>query len=347
MSWYRRIRSSCTRAKTRGSGESGQVLVLLAVGMVALVALAGFAVDVSAAYQTHRRTQAAADAAAMAAAEYLPESTSQASAASSTVSSQNLSDGTVTLAYSSTYTSNDTVTSTAKATSNAAFTKVIGINSFTATATATVTVGSYTAWANNIAPWITDKTDIQWGQTITFKTDQAGQGNFGAVNLPIQEGGCNLGTGGNDYRFLINNTDHSCLVAVGNTLQSKTGNLAGPTQQGLDERTVNGQHVGNPFDPYSLLQTLADGTYELTTFNHPNLIVIPVTDTIGNGKASFNVIGFAWFIITSYTSKKVSGMFIGSAAPKGATCPTATNSNAICPVGAYNQYGFKVVTLSQ
>jgi len=327
--------------------QDGQVLALIAVAMVGLIAIAGFAVDVAAAYHTHRRTQAAADAAAMAAAEYLPESTSQASSAASSVSAQNLSNGTVTTAYTATYTANDTVTATANATSPGTFTKVVGINSLNATATATAQVGSYSGWANNIAPWAIPQQSLVWGQNVQFKTDQAGQGNFGATQLPIVQYNCALGTGGNDYRDLIDNADQACLVQVGDKLQSKTGNLAGPTLQGLNMRVVNGMSVQQNFNPYTILQAQPDGTYVLTTYQHPNLIVIPVVDQVNNGSKPYVVVGFAWFIITSYTNKTVNGMFIGSQAPNGAICPTASNPNAPCPIGAYNQLGFKVITLTQ
>jgi len=324
--------------------ERGQVLVLLAIGMVALVAMAGFAVDVASAYHTSRKAQAAADAAAMAAAEYLPESTSQASSAASSVSAQNLSDGTVTTSYSTTYTANDTVTATAKANSPSAFAKVVGFNSFNATKTATATVGSYSGWANNVAPWAIPQQQLVWGQNIQFKTSQAGQGNFGATQLPVQQQGCNLGTGGNDYRNLIDNSEQACLVSIGDQLQSKTGNLSGPTNQGLSGRVVNGLHVLQNFDPYSILQRQPDGTYVLTTYQHPNLIVIPIVDQVANGSKPYKVLGFAWFIITTYGQSTVNGMFIGSQATRGAKCPTATNANASCPIGAYNQLGFKVIT---
>jgi hypothetical protein len=39
-------------------------------------------------------------------------------------------------------------------------------------------------------------------------------------------------------------------------------------------------------------------------------------------------------------------MFVGSQAPDHATCPTASNPNAPCPIGAYSQLGFKVITLT-
>ena len=226
----------------------------MAVGMVALIAMAGFAVDVSAAYHTHRRTQAAADAAAMAAAEYLPESTSQASSAASSVSAQNLTGGTVTTAYTTTYTANDTVTATAKATSPGTFTKVVGINLFNATATATARSAATAVGRTTSLPGRSRSKSSSGDRTSSSRPTKPGQGNFGGAQLPILQYNCALGTGGNDYRDLIDNLDHSCLVQVGDKLQSKTGNLAGPTFQGLNMRVVNGMNVQQNFDPYTILK---------------------------------------------------------------------------------------------
>ena len=326
----------------RFTSERGQVLVLMAVGMVAVLAMAGFAIDVSAAYHTHRRAQAAADASAMAAAEYLPGSTGQADSASSSVTAENLSDGTVTTAYSATYTSNDTVTSTAKSSSPSVFAKVLGISTFDATAKATVVVGSYLGWANDIAPWAVAQSNITWGDTRQFAVesgDQPSAGNFGHMSLPINEDTCNLGEG-KDYYYLIADKEHSCLVQVGDKLLTQSGIQTGQTKQGLDDRGVI-----QDFDPYSILKQLSDGSYVLTTYKHPNLVVIPVIDKFSN--SSVTVVGFAWFIITKYTKKTVTGMFISSQAPSGAKCPTASDPNAACPVGGYNPYGFKVIRLTQ
>jgi hypothetical protein len=39
-------------------------------------------------------------------------------------------------------------------------------------------------------------------------------------------------------------------------------------------------------------------------------------------------------------------MFISSNAPSGAKCPTASDPNAACPIGAYTPYGFKEIQLT-
>jgi Flp pilus assembly protein TadG len=330
--------------------RSGQVLPLLAVSVAALIALGAFAIDVGGAYTAHRRAQAAADASALGAAQFLPGSTSLATSTAQSLRNTNLPDGSINApAYSSTYAANDTVTVTANKPLSGVFTKLF--SGKTAHASAKATVGSYLGWSMNIAPWAIAKQNLVFGVTVQFKTQTAGSaGNFGGAQLPIIQSGCGLGTGGNDYRYLINNSEQSCLVKVGDVLNSKTGNLAGPTQQGLQERIVAGQNVQQNFcltpGACPILTQQPDGSYVLTTYNHPNLIVIPVVDVIGNGSSTYTVLGFAWFIIQNYDSKNVWGMFISSNAPNGAKCPTASDPNAACPVGAYTPYGFKVIQLT-
>jgi hypothetical protein len=100
------------------------------------------------------------------------------------------------------------------------------------------------------------------------------------------------------------------------------------------------------FDPYSILTTYANGTTEITNYNSPNVIVIPVIKAFHQGSSTpFTVTGFAWFIITSYTNKEVTGMFVRSGAPSDSLCPTASDPNARCPFGGYNPDGFAVVKL--
>ena len=56
--------------------------------------------------------------------------------------------------------------------------------------------------------------------------------------------------------------------------------MTGPTAQGLADRGV----IQN-FDPYSILTQLPSGDWVLTTYDHPNLIVIPVIDQFHPGNA--------------------------------------------------------------
>jgi Flp pilus assembly protein TadG len=325
--------------------ERGQMLALLAVSAVGLIGMGSLVLDVGAAMRQHRKAQSAADGSALAAAQYLPTSTSSASTASSQVASKNLPDGSVSISYSATYTSNDTASTTAATTSPTFLAKVFGskFSIFNETATAKAVAGSYTGWSKGMSPWVTDEGGLLWGQSLTFKVkpgNQASSGNFGGARLPVSQNSCALASGGSDYRNLIGGSLTSCTVNIGGFLDPETGNLAGPTPQGLSDRGV----IQN-FDPYSILTQQANGEYVLTTYDHPNLIVIPVIEQFYPGTSKpFKVLGFAWFIITSYSGTTVTGMFISSRAPGGAQCKSASGSTS-CPIGAWNQYGFKVIQL--
>lgn len=324
--------------------ERGQILAMMVVSVVALIGMGALVLDVGAAYRGQRKAQSAADGSALAAAQLLPGSTGLATNASQAVATKNMPDGTVGLSFTSTYIANDTAVTRADTTTPAFLSKIFGFSIFNETAYARAITGSYTGWSKGMSPWVTDKDTISWGQVIPFKVmqgNQASSGNFGAARLPINEENCDEASGGSDYRKLIAGSYTSCMVSLGNLLNPETGNVTGPTRGGLEDRGVI-----QDFDPYSILELQVDGSYTLTTYSHPNLIVIPVIDQFNSGNSRpFTVIGFAWFIITSFTNKEVSGMFIGSAAPGGAQCATG-GSTTSCPIGGYTPYGFKVIQLT-
>jgi Flp pilus assembly protein TadG len=321
--------------------EKGQMLAFMAVGIFAMIGLGAFVMDVGAGYRQQRHAQAAADGSALAAAQMLPQSPDQARVASDAVAAKNIPDGTLKLSFATTYSGVDTAVVHVDTTSQSFLAKIFKISIFKESADATAVAGSYTGWSKGMAPWVTDQSSLVWGQMITFKVkpgNQASSGNFGGADLPVQEKSCQLASGGNDYRDLIAGATHSCMISVGNWLQPETGNLTGPTGSGLAARGVI-----QGFNPYSIMKQLPDGEWVLTNYTHPNVVVIPVIDSFHQGSSSpFKVIGFAWFIITSYTNNTVTGMFIDSSAPGGAKC-----GSSACPFGGYNPYSIKVIQLTK
>jgi hypothetical protein len=321
------------------------VVVFVALFMVCLLGVAALVIDIGQAYLMQRKTQAAADASAVAAATVLPDR-SAATTAADYYAAKNLSRGTVRIAFSNTAAQDDTATATATVRSPSVFARLFGVDILKADATASAVSGTYTAWAAGLGPWATDRQDLTFGTRSSFKVepgDQASPGNFGAVDLPVREAGCNPGNGDSDYVDLVRSGTHSCAVSIGDSLTPQPGNLGLTTATALHaRRAVNG------FDPYGLLHQQADGTYQLTSYDDPNLVVIPVLASFGNGSSDPLVVtGFAWFIITDYTSDTVTGMFVRSRAPVGAVCPTAGDRNALCPVGALDPDGLTVVRLAK
>src|SRR5882757_11397091 len=104
--------------------------------------------------------------------------------------------------------------------------------------------------------------------------------------------------------------------------------MTGPTSQGL-----NARGVVNNFDPNTLITSDGHGGQTVSDWNHPNLMVIPIIQAWSNGHAAVTIVGFQYFIITSYTAKTISGVFVhltGTAADW--SCPTAQDPNASCPL---------------
>jgi Putative Flp pilus-assembly TadE/G-like len=324
--------------------ERGQALVMTVIMTTVLLGMAAMVLDVGAWFREKRQLQATADAGALAGAQALPENPTAANTLALSYANKNgggVAGADITI--STTLYPGDTIKVKSQKTKPGIFSKVFGIDSADIGASATATKGSYTGWALGLTPWVIDKPSVIFGQIITFKVtsgDQASSGNFGGVDLPVKEKGCASGSGGNDYYDLIAQRTHSCLVKNNDKLLVEPGNKAA-TGTAVQDRGAK-----QNFDPNSILTTYANGNTEITDYKNPNVVVIPIIAAFHQGSsAPFVTTGFAWFIITKYTSKEVTGMFVRSGAPSSAICPTATNPSAACPFGAYNANGFSKVML--
>ena len=93
----------------------------------------------------------------------------------------------------------------------------------------------------------------------------------------------------------------------------------------------------NDFDASTLITSDGHGGKTVTDWDHPNLMVIPIIQAWSNGHSSVTIVGFQYFVITSYTSKTISGMFVHlSGTPANWSCPTEDDPNASCPLGSYH-----------
>ena len=171
--------------------QRGQVFVLTALGLVALLGIAGFAIDTATWYRAHRSQQAIADASALAAAGDLPNGTAQATADAETYAAKNggsLSDGDV--SFSTTYVANDTVTVRTSSTAPSYFLKALNIGSAQVGATATATavpLGS----AYGAAPFAVYYTQKElsgqgcpcFNVQTTLQYGKVGPGGFQIINI--------------------------------------------------------------------------------------------------------------------------------------------------------------------
>jgi Putative Flp pilus-assembly TadE/G-like len=197
------------------SNERGQSMVLMLVFVTVLIAIAGAVVDVGSWYRTHRTMQATADASALAGAQELPDSPGNAIAHALDYAKRN--QGGVTgsdIEITGVNNPNDTIKVTARTAAPGVFTRLMGIDSVTARASAKARVGSMGSakWAAPIGvdylhddlhcvkgPPLSCNPEFNKATEITF--DKTGPGAFRLLNIDQSYGG----TGPEDIAEWIRN----------------------------------------------------------------------------------------------------------------------------------------------
>jgi hypothetical protein len=186
----------------RFAHQSGQSMVITLVFVVVLIAIAGAVIDVGSWYRAHRQMQATADASALAGAQELPESTGAALTRALDYADRN--DGGVQsqdVEFSASVVPNDSIKVTARKPAPGVFTKLFGIDSVTARATAKARAGTLSSakWA---APIGVDEQhpDLQcqplpcFGNPTTLELDKVGPGSFKIINIDGSRGGTSSDT---------------------------------------------------------------------------------------------------------------------------------------------------------
>lgn len=288
--------------------ERGQVLVLFAAALVGIVAIVGLSVDVGQLVLTRTDLQKVADAAALAGAQDLP-STSVATQSANTYVGLNAPNTAAAVVFSATNNANDTIEATATRQVNYTFLRVLGMRGATVSAKAKVRVGVYNG-GNGIVPWglvASDNKDFLGnscfngfvGGEPTFKQNQrcvlkygAGSnsgGDFGALALD--------GTGASNYRDDIANGSNATFTK-GQKVEAQTGNMQGPTGQGIDDRlSAPPPATCNTNSRDEILKTTNGETSIVPGCeHHPRIMVIPVVDKIDNPRLS-TILGFAFMYL--------------------------------------------------
>ena len=279
--------------------------------LVVVLLFAGFAIDVGNWWLTKSQLQASVDAAALAGASKLPSGWAAAQSAAQSYYTRNGQAGdSVSYRSSTDLAAGDSITVTATRTDQNFFTGLIGLGSTNVTATARATIESVQTVTNGdgIMPWGVMQSKYTYGQTVSLFGGLDQTGNFGAIDLPV-ESSCSVPPGGSSYRSNVSGANTICPVSVGDQLPTETGQMTGPTGQGLNAR------IGSNADTFSAVIQTVDGVPEVVKPS-PRLVLIPVIlNTDGstnwpNGKKDIKVVGFAYFFISSYTSKTVTGQFV-------------------------------------
>jgi hypothetical protein len=275
--------------------------VLLVLFLMSLLGVAAFVIDYGMWSVNRSQVQSAADAAALAGASGIPGNAAS-SYANSEYTKNGKSSDTVGVQTTTNLAPNDSVTVNASRSVGTGFAGIFGIHSVTVSGSARATIESFSQVNGlNVMPWGVLQGSYITGAPYPIYTKDTANANNGAISLPyVNNANCPVPSGASVYSDEIAGTTQVCPVSVGETVQTKPGNNAGPTAQGLNQRITSWQTLNQ------IVQFQADGTVKLLQPNSPQLVLIPVlTNQSGqsawpNGtSAPMTVVGFAWFVITS------------------------------------------------
>lgn len=270
--------------------EKGSILVIIAITMVVLLGMTALVTDVGALALNRNRLQAAADSAALAGAQELPVDTGLARSVAEDYLKKNLGDSySPTISFSE---SNQRITVELRRNVEFSFARVLGINASDVNVRAAAINAPARSVLSGLRPFAILLEDAEKTGLVTLKVgdkknadedDRLGPGNFGAIGL-LQG---NSDNGANVYRDNVHKGTTGNYW-IGKKVDTETGNMAGPTEQGL-ERLFN-----------------VEGS--------PAIIILPVVDELYvNGKKPATIVGFAAFEVRkeeNTVKEEVSGRFV-------------------------------------
>ena len=268
--------------------ERGAVMVVAAIMMVTLMASAAVVIDAGQLFLAKKRLQNAADASALAGCFTLVNKQDPvlADAESSKYISANVIGE---YQYSPTVDlDKNTFQVNLFQKVEHFFATVIGIDSSTVSATATAG-GNTVISITGVVPLGVVRQQFEFNKPYTLKYGggEGYNGNYGALALG--------GRGASNYRSNLM-YGYKNEIKIGDIVATETGNMAGPTSQGVNYR-ISLDH--------SSIQDLAP--------NSPRVVIVPVIDRlVGSGSnASATVVGFAAFYLESTDGKgAVTGSFL-------------------------------------
>jgi len=231
--------------------QEGQVTVLTAVFMIAILGITGVVLDVGSWFRQQRTQQATVDAAALAGAQALPFSAADARTQATSYADKNGGVAGATITFSSRFTPNDMITVTQARDAEGVFSKLFGVTTVTLHAHASAVSEVPTA-ANGVAPIAVDIHHPQLSgpgcpcfgvQTDILLGKKGVPGAFGWIDLVAQNGNSGSSTlvdwilrGYQGYLPLGNyDSDPGAHTGVETALQRRWGtDLLFPVYDSLD-----------------------------------------------------------------------------------------------------------------
>jgi hypothetical protein len=279
------------------------VLVITALAMVVLLGLMALGLDLGLVLLRKQELANAADAAALAGVQELPASAENARLRAI---QYGVGNGMITDQMSVSVSSDlAEVGVVVSETVDLFFAPVLGIRQATVSARATARTGTVSG-VMGVVPLSVEQDDFVFGEKYYLKYGSPDleldgttepeepisgvrQGNFGALALG--------GTGASNYldKFMHG---YRKMMRVGDIVETETGNMAGPTENGVKWRTEGSAAL--------------TCTIDNVTRACPQLVIVPVVDKLTKGgRGPVTVVGFAAFFLEGTDRKQSRSYVVG------------------------------------
>src|SRR5690348_8140531 len=275
-----------TRCKRGRHLAPGQTAVIMVLALPALLLATSLCVDVGDLYVNRVRIQTAIDASVLAGANWLPDyqskaiSTARSFAITNGIKSAEIESITVAANLKSlTMVVNRDVPCYFCIAMGEGTAYAAGGNSTGLRALATAGIVAVNAAYGVMPLGIDYRTDLAFGSQVILKMGQVGAGNWDPLALG--------GSGASVYRSNLTN-GYQGRLRIGDMLTTETGNVVGPTNQGIAARVSSGQ------------SEYPSGTFMDHQLDDPRILVVPVVDFSNiNGNSQVPLKGFAVMWIAS------------------------------------------------
>lgn len=274
--------------------QDGTAVVPVALALVVLLAMVGTVTDVGLVFLHKYRLSNALDAAALAGAQELPENPEKAREKAREYAEKNGVDpATITVEISD---DNREIRVAGEKEVQLLFAKVLGYTKSRVNSTSAARVGGITRVVG-AAPLGIEEQPFQYGEEYVLKVGGGcgSYGWFGALSLG--------GTGANVYRMNLM-YGYNRELKVGDIVPTETGNMSGPTRDGIEYRIQSCKHIPKC-------------TYDHYVRDCPQVLLVPIIRPIasnGNQVKEVQVVGFGAFFVEGVagTGKEsiVTGRFI-------------------------------------
>ena len=277
------------------SDEAGSVLLLVLMLMIALLGFTALVTDAGLIYINQAKMANAMDSAVLSGVQELPNNPERAITVAENYAEQNgVTAQEVDFEVDS---QNRTISATANRQLGLFFARALGFQIAAISAHAQARIAAISA-ATGVVPFGVLEGDLTFGQQMILK-EGGGDGDTGWFNA--------LSLGSNGASTYLDNIKYgySEEIKAGLTVPTESGNMSGPTSEGIEYRNNQCHHV-----PRCTVDSFAEGCSRILI-----IPVIRITDMDNQGNVSFvEVVGFAAFLVDQFigsgNENEVRGSFI-------------------------------------